>query len=68
MRTLNSFIHPSLDGLTAGPREEMDWITMDDEILSDLIALQSMADTALLAHMFVKSQTLLFIRRIKIYA
>ena len=32
MRKLVSFMHVSLDGLIAGPKGEMDWITVDEEI------------------------------------
>ena len=32
MRKLVSFMHISVDGFTAGPGGEMDWIHVDDEI------------------------------------
>jgi len=46
-RKVVSFVHASLDGFVAGPNGEMDWITMDDEIFEDAIALAAAADTAL---------------------
>jgi len=46
-RSLVAFMHVSLDGFVAGRRGEMDWITIDDEIFQDAIALADNADTAL---------------------
>lgn len=46
-RKIVSFMHVSLDGIVAGKNGEMGWITMDDEIFEDAIALSSTADTAL---------------------
>lgn len=47
MRKIILFMHLSLDGFTAGPKQEMDWITVDDEIFNDVLDLQRTADTAL---------------------
>ena len=46
-RSLVAFMHVSLDGFVANRRGEMDWITIDDEIFKDAIALADTADTAL---------------------
>ena len=46
-RSLIAFMHVSLDGFVANRRGEMDWITIDDEIFKDAIALADLADTAL---------------------
>jgi dihydrofolate reductase len=46
-RSLLAFMHVSLDGFVANRRGEMDWITIDDEIFKDAIALADIADTAL---------------------
>jgi len=47
MRKIISFMHVSLDGFVAGVNGEMGWITMDDEIFEDAIALAATTDTAL---------------------
>jgi dihydrofolate reductase len=47
MRKIISFMHVSLDGFVAGVNGEMSWITMDDEIFEDAIALASTTDAAL---------------------
>jgi dihydrofolate reductase len=47
MRKVIFLVHMSLDGFTAGPNGEMDWITVDDEIFLDAIELQNTADVAL---------------------
>src|SRR5689334_12905130 len=47
MRNLVAFMHVSLDGFVANPRGEMNWITIDDEVFRDAIALADNADTAL---------------------
>lgn len=47
MRKIILFMHTSLDGFTAGPNGEMDWISVDDEIFNDVLDLQNTADTAL---------------------
>jgi len=46
-RSLLAFMHVSLDGFVANRRGEMDWITIDNEIFKDAIALADIADTAL---------------------
>ena len=46
MRKVISFMHVSLDGFVTGPRNEMDWIIMDDEIFRDATDLEE-TDTAL---------------------
>ena len=46
-RSLVAFMHISLDGFVASRTGEMDWITIDDEIFQDAIALADNADTAL---------------------
>jgi hypothetical protein len=40
-------MHVSLDGFAAGPAEELDWITVDDDVWKDVIDLQNTADTTL---------------------
>ncbi len=47
MRKIILFMHTSLDGFTAGPNGEMDWIGVDDEIFEDVLDLQNTADAAL---------------------
>ena len=46
MRKVISFMHVSLDGFVSGPRNEMNWIIMDDEIFRDATDLDE-TDTAL---------------------
>jgi dihydrofolate reductase len=46
MRKVISFMHVSLDGFVTGPRNEMNWIIMDDEIFRDATNLRE-TDTAL---------------------
>jgi dihydrofolate reductase len=46
-RRIISFMHASLDGFVAGLNGEMNWITMDDEIFEDAIALAAATDIAL---------------------
>src|SRR4030095_10541167 len=46
-RKIMSFMHVSLDGFVAGIHGGMEWVTMDDEIFEDAIALTAAADTAL---------------------
>src|SRR5512144_67052 len=46
MRKVILFMHTSLDGFTAGPNREMNWITVDEEIFNDVLDLQRAADTA----------------------
>ena len=47
MRNVILYMHVSLDGFTAGPNGEMDWIASDDELWDDVMELQSTADAAL---------------------
>jgi dihydrofolate reductase len=47
MRKLISFMHLSLDGFAAGPKGEMDWIRVDDEIFDYASARTHDGDTAL---------------------
>lgn len=47
MRSLILLMHVSLDGFTAGPNGEMDWIRFDDELIDDVTELTASADTAL---------------------
>ena len=46
MRKLISLMHVSLDGFCAGPKGEMDWITIDDAIFADADALSATAGAA----------------------
>jgi dihydrofolate reductase len=46
MRKLISLMHVSLDGLCAGPKGEMDWITMNDTIHADATVLIDQAGAA----------------------
>lgn len=47
MRKIISFMHISLDGFVAGPKGEMDWITVNEEIFSYVGKRISKGDTAL---------------------
>ncbi len=47
MRKLVSFMHVSLDGFVAGPKGEMDWIIVDEEIFDYAGYRTNEADTAL---------------------
>ena len=47
MRKLISFVHISLDGFVAGPKGEMDWITINEEIFDYVGELLHPIDTAL---------------------
>jgi dihydrofolate reductase len=47
MRKLVSFMHVSLDGFVAGPKGEMDWILVDEEIFDYAGYRTNEADTAL---------------------
>jgi dihydrofolate reductase len=47
MRKVILFMHISLDGFTAGPNGEMDWVSADEEAWKDVIDLQSTVDAAL---------------------
>jgi dihydrofolate reductase len=46
MRKLISLMHVSLDGFCAGPKGEMDWITMNEEIHADVTTLIDQAGAA----------------------
>ena len=39
MRKLVALMHVSLDGYCAGPKGEMDWITLNDELFTDVHAM-----------------------------
>lgn len=47
MRKLVLFMHTSLDGYVAGPKGELDWITVDDDIFDFVGKRTNSADTAL---------------------
>lgn len=47
MRKLVLFMHTSLDGFVAGPKGEMDWINVDDEMFEFAAKRTNDADTAL---------------------
>src|SRR4030095_2530899 len=47
MRKLTLFMHTSLDGFVAGPKGEMDWINVDDEIFDYAGKETDRADAAL---------------------
>ena len=47
MRKIISFMHVSLDGFVAGPRGEMDWINVDEEIFDHVGKRIGETDTAL---------------------
>ncbi len=47
MRKIISFMHISLDGFTAGPNGEMDWIKIDDEIFDLAYQVTEMSDLAI---------------------
>lgn len=47
MRKIISFMHISLDGFVAGPKGEMDWIKVDDEIFDFVGQRISKTDAAL---------------------
>jgi dihydrofolate reductase len=47
MRKLISFVHISLDGFVAGPKGEMNWITINEEIFDYVEKLLKPIDTAL---------------------
>ncbi len=47
MRKLISFMHISLDGFVAGPKGEMDWINVDEEIFDYVGKRINQGDTAL---------------------
>src|ERR1043165_1372788 len=47
MRKLISFMHISLDGFVAGPKGEMNWIKVDEEIFDFVATITEKADAAL---------------------
>jgi dihydrofolate reductase len=47
MRNIISFMHMSLDGFVAGPKGEMDWIKVDEEIFDFVGKRIDASDTAL---------------------
>lgn len=47
MRKIISFMHISLDGFVAGPKGEMNWIKVDEEIFDHVGKRVSETDTAL---------------------
>jgi dihydrofolate reductase len=47
MRKVISLIHLSLDGFAAGPNDELDWISYDDELEQDAHSLHAVTDTVI---------------------
>ncbi len=47
MRKVISLIHLSLDGFTAGPNDELDWIAYDTELEQDAHSLHALTDTVI---------------------
>ena len=47
MRRLVFFMHTSLDGFVAGPKGELDWININEEIFDFVATMTDKADTAL---------------------
>jgi dihydrofolate reductase len=47
MRKIISFMHVSLDGFTAGPNGEMDWIKISDELFDLAFRATEMSDLAI---------------------
>ncbi len=47
MRKLIFFMHTSLDGFVAGPKGELNWATVNDEIFDFVATITEKADTAL---------------------
>lgn len=47
MRNLVFFMHTSLDGFVAGPKGELNWVNINDEIFDFVATLTARADTAL---------------------
>src|SRR5678816_3491540 len=47
MRKIIVSLHVSLDGFLAGPKGEMDWIKLDEEMFDMVASLTDEADTAL---------------------
>lgn len=47
MRSLIFFMHASLDGFVAGPKGELNWASVDDELFDFVSTMTDQADTAL---------------------
>src|SRR5689334_16335033 len=47
MRKIISMIHLSLDGFAAGPNDELDWISYDDELEQYAHSLHAMTDAVI---------------------
>ena len=47
MRKVISLIHLSLDGFAAGPNDELDWISYDNELEKDAHSLHDMTDAVI---------------------
>lgn len=47
MRKVISLLHLSLDGFTAGPNDELDWISYDDELEKDAHSMHAIADAVI---------------------
>ncbi|MFN8372993.1 MAG: dihydrofolate reductase family protein [Anaerolineae bacterium] len=47
MRKVISLIHLSLDGYTAGPNDELDWIAYDSELEADAHAMHDLTDAVI---------------------
>ncbi len=47
MRKIISLIHLSLDGFAAGPNDELDWISYDEELEQDAHSLHDLTDTVI---------------------
>ena len=47
MRNLIFFMHTSLDGFVAGPKGELNWVTVNEEIFDFVATMTAKADTAL---------------------
>jgi dihydrofolate reductase len=47
MRKVISLIHLSLDGYAAGPNDELDWISYDEELEQDAHSLHDMTDAVI---------------------
>ncbi|MBK7850622.1 MAG: dihydrofolate reductase family protein [Bacteroidetes bacterium] len=47
MRNLVFFMHTSLDGFVAGPKGELNWVSINDEIFDFVATMTAQADTAL---------------------
>ena len=47
MRKIISLIHLSLDGLAAGPNDELDWISYDEELAQSAYAMHNLTDTVI---------------------